>query len=455
MQEYPEKDFNGYLEGITLADLVQLACLERYERKLEVRGPDFLGVVYFSKGEVVHAVLGELTGKEAFVEIMCLPRGTFSFTPGKIGKQTISDSWNLLLMEAVREVDERNDIRDAKTDDEKLRVLVVDDSRIFSKALVKLFDEDIGAKIIGKASNGEEAIQFLEMEAPDFVTLDINMPVMGGDVALKHIMIKTPAPVILMSSFNARNFPMMMDYLCIGAVDLVEKPKDTESWNIVGKRLKRLARNIHQFKIENLKRTRKPQPVGYQKKPGGKVEKLVLVIGGLGGLVELQRILVSIRRTKSIAGLAFLDLYPGVTDHLAEYYDTMTICNPLPLVTGVPLLASDFGMTYWHGSWELAADKDGTVFPFMNNKSGILNVDELVKSAARIFEKNLSVLVLSGTDLALHTSLKKVKEKGGQILLQDPDTCLFPEPLLKLEELQIHDGYIDTENEDEESGFYW
>ena len=62
MNQVPEKDFNGTLEGITLADIVQLACLERYERKLEVRGRDFHGVVYFSEGEIVHAETGDLTG---------------------------------------------------------------------------------------------------------------------------------------------------------------------------------------------------------------------------------------------------------------------------------------------------------------------------------------------------------------------------------------------------------
>ena len=72
MEQYPEKDFNGFLEGIILADIVQLACLERYERKLEVQGTDFHGIVYFSMGEVVHAEMGELTGRVAFVEIMLL-----------------------------------------------------------------------------------------------------------------------------------------------------------------------------------------------------------------------------------------------------------------------------------------------------------------------------------------------------------------------------------------------
>ena len=449
MEQYPEKDFNGFLEGIILADIVQLACLERYERKLEVQGTDFHGIVYFSMGEVVHAEIGELTGREAFVEIMCRPAGTFSFTPGKTEQKTIHAPWNFLLMEAAHEVDERNDIRVEQSGARQLKVLVVDDSRIFSKALVKLFDEDLGAKVIGKVSNGKEAIKFLELERPDLITLDINMPVMSGDVALKHIMIRTPAPVVLMSSFNERNFPMMMEYLCIGAVDLVAKPKDAISWNIVCERLGRLVLNISQFKIKNIRRARTPESVGYKRNPGGRVNKLLLILGGLGGLIELQKILVSIKQNKSAAGLVFLDLYPGVTTHLASYFDNLTVCNPISLVSGVPLLASDFGITYWYGSWEIIADRDGTVFPVMRNESGLLDADELLKSAARVFGENLSVIILSGTDLDMKSGLKKVKEKGGRIMLQDPDSCLFPEPLVKLLEMQIHDAFLEAESMNE------
>ena len=475
MEQFPEKDFNGYLEGVVLADIVHLACLKRYERMLQVWGPDFSGFIYFSEGEVVHAEIGDSIGKEAFIEIMGHESGNLTLTPETTEQKTIHDSWNLLLKEAgldvdetidVRvdqpEVDESNDVRldqpeaderdDVRVDQpevEQFKVLVVDDSHVFSKALVELFAEDLGAKIIGKASNGKEALKFLELETPDLITLDINMPVMSGDATLKHIMIRTPAPVVLMSSFNERNFPMMMDYLCIGAVDLVAKPKDAVSWNIVGKRLSRLVQNMSQFNIQNIRRAKKPEPVGYKKNPGGKVDKLLLVLGGLGGLIELQKILVAIKENKSTAGLVFLDLYPGVTDHLASYFDNLTVCNPLSLLSGAPLLASEFGITYWHGSWEIIVDSDGTVFPVMRNEMGLLDADELLKSAARVFGENLSVVILSGTDLDMRSGLEKVKEKGGKILLQDPDSCLFPEPLVKLQEMQIHDAFIAAESLDE------
>lgn len=441
MDQLPEKDFNGYLEGITLADIVQLACLERYESKLEIKGKDFKGKIYFSGGEIVHAETGKLSGQEAFVEILCCQAGVFSFVPGKSTRQTINISWNLLLMEATRIVDERNDVAPPEAEPQGLKVVVVDDSPIFSKALIKLFNKELGVKIVGKASNGKEAFKYLELEKPDLVTLDINMPVMSGDMALKHIMIRTPAPVVLMSSFNEKNFSMMMEYLCIGAVDLVEKPTDAESWYIVKKRLSRLVKNISQFTLKNVRRSKKPKQIEESLDVGGPADKLVLVLGGLGSLVELQKIITAIKHTQSAAGLVFLDLYPGVITYLADYFKKITVANPTILQPGEPLLISQVGITYWHGSWKLI-NIDGAPVPFRQTESGLLDANLLLYSAAKNFGDRLSVVILSGTDLDIEVGMKDVHERGGNIFLQDPESCLFPDALVKLEKLQLHKGYF-------------
>ncbi len=436
--------FSGYLEGITLADIVQLACLERYERKLEVRGDDFHGTIYFAKGEVVHAECGNLFGQKAFIDIMCCKGGTFTFTPGKTDDHTIRESWNFLLMEAMRFIDEQSDTLSLTSQVKPLNVLVVDDSKIFTKALVRLFDEELDAKIAGKASSVEEALEFLEKEEPDMLTLDVNLSVESGTMPLKHIMIRTPVPIVLMSTFNEWTFPTMMEYLCLGAVDLVEKPSDAESWNIVGKRLRRLTDNIKKLKLENIKRTKPPKIADYKMSLGGPAKKLFIVLGGAGSLIELQKMLVSINSNESAAGLVFLDLYPRVTPQLVKYFEKLTVLNPRPLKSGFPLLASQCGISYWHGSWEITSE-GGVAVPTLKMESGLLDASTLLNSAAEVFGTNLAVIVLSGTDLHISGGLKKVAEKGGSIFFQDPDTCLAPDPILKFEPLKLHKSYFDAD----------
>lgn len=445
MDQITPNVFNGYLEGITLADIVQLACLERYERKMEVRGENFLGVIYFADGEIVHAEAGCLSGAKAFLEIMCCSGGTFSFTSGRTDNQTIHDSWNFLLMEAMRFIDERSDTVSLASAFTSLSVLVVDDSRIFTKALVKLFDEELGARIAGKASNVEDALKILEREKPDLVTMDVNMSVASGYMPLKHIMIRTPVPVALMSDFSETNFSTMMEYLCLGAVDLVEKPKDEESWNIVGKRFKRLGQNIQEFRIRNIRRARTPAVADFKIPVGEPARKLFIILGGVGSLIELQKILVSIRSNNSAAGLIFLDLYPGVTSHLATYFEKLTIVNPINLVSKMPLLSSQCGITYWHGSWEITVDDNGAAVPIMNNDTGVLDADSLLKSASWAFGDRLTVIILSGTDLPMAEGLMEVSSRKGKIFLQEPDSCLFPGPILQLEALHLHNSFIEAE----------
>ncbi len=60
-------------------------------------------------------------------------------------------------------------------------ILMVDDEENIRKALVNAIDwESIGFRIIGEASNGVEALDFIENNEVDLLVTDIKMPIMGG-----------------------------------------------------------------------------------------------------------------------------------------------------------------------------------------------------------------------------------------------------------------------------------
>jgi DNA-binding NarL/FixJ family response regulator len=61
-----------------------------------------------------------------------------------------------------------------------LRILIVDDSRIFRAALEDALREHPGVRVVGSVWSGEKAIEFVRESAPDLVTLDLNMPGRGG-----------------------------------------------------------------------------------------------------------------------------------------------------------------------------------------------------------------------------------------------------------------------------------
>ena len=76
------------------------------------------------------------------------------------------------------------------------RVLVVDDSGFFRRRIVEILEADARIRVVGTAANGKEAVAQVASLKPDVVTMDIEMPVMDGMTALRHIMSDNPTPVV-------------------------------------------------------------------------------------------------------------------------------------------------------------------------------------------------------------------------------------------------------------------
>ena len=106
------------------------------------------------------------------------------------------------------------------------RVLVVDDSLVFCRFLT----EEIPAlnsryQITGYAMNTKQALQMIEQEKPDIITMDIEMPQENGLDFLKRLLPIHPIPVILISSMNLN----VLEALSYGAVDFLRKPDMSHS----------------------------------------------------------------------------------------------------------------------------------------------------------------------------------------------------------------------------------
>ena len=79
-----------------------------------------------------------------------------------------------------------------------LRVLIVDDHRLFAEALEVILASDGRIEIAGHAGTGEEAIEAATSSQPDVVLMDIAMPGMNGLEATRRIAEKVPSAAILM-----------------------------------------------------------------------------------------------------------------------------------------------------------------------------------------------------------------------------------------------------------------
>jgi two-component system chemotaxis response regulator CheB len=103
------------------------------------------------------------------------------------------------------------------------RVLVVDDSGFFRRRIVEILEADSALKVVGTAANGQEAIDQVTALKPDVVTMDIEMPVMDGITAVRHIMRSNPLPILMFSSLTHDGAKATLDALEAGAVDFLPK----------------------------------------------------------------------------------------------------------------------------------------------------------------------------------------------------------------------------------------
>jgi signal transduction histidine kinase/ActR/RegA family two-component response regulator len=99
-------------------------------------------------------------------------------------------------------------------------ILVVDDDEGIRSLLTQIL-VDVGYKVI-TAKNGKEAIELAKKKKPDLITMDLMMPVMDGETAIKHLReykeLKN-IPIIIVSVLSKKELP---------ADAYLEKPIDEE-----------------------------------------------------------------------------------------------------------------------------------------------------------------------------------------------------------------------------------
>lgn len=82
----------------------------------------------------------------------------------------------------------------------KIRIIIVDDQKIFRKGILLLLIDMPDVKVIAEASNGQEFLELLKNHEADLVLMDIKMPVMDGIEATKAALQQYPDLKILVVS---------------------------------------------------------------------------------------------------------------------------------------------------------------------------------------------------------------------------------------------------------------
>jgi len=87
---------------------------------------------------------------------------------------------------------------------EPLRILIADDESIIRLDLKKIL-ENMGHKVVAKASDGKTALAMARKNKPDLAILDIKMPQMDGLEAAKIITEEKICPVLLLTAYSQQD----------------------------------------------------------------------------------------------------------------------------------------------------------------------------------------------------------------------------------------------------------
>ena len=141
-----------------------------------------------------------------------------------------------------------------------IRVLLVDDSRSVRAVLKRFFARTPDIEVVGEAPDGEQAVEAELATEPHAVVMDLQMPVMDGYTAIERIMALRPTPIIVLSSRANRNqMATAFEAMRRGALEVLPKPEDTESWELLAGSLPETVRAV--VAARTRPRGRRPPPL--------------------------------------------------------------------------------------------------------------------------------------------------------------------------------------------------
>lgn len=313
----------------------------------------------------------------------------------------------------------------------KLKVLVVDDAAFMRKAITEILKSDIRIEFVASARNGLDALDKIKDFHPDVITLDMDMPVMDGLTAIKHIMIKSPLPIVVLSSFFTDG-AITFDALRLGVMDFVPKPSGAVSADIEKSKHQIINRIMlaHDMNLENVRRVRLPKKVNpkerlidlYRYRP---LTHVIAIGSTITGPNTVIRILSGLSPTLPAAVVVVQEISPKIISSFVKEFGEHT-----PWKVDV----AEDGLVLEQGTCYIGSDETSLSLQVNAGEEISLKCSDrmdyplnlLFSSAADVFQQNTIGILLTGTGDDGAAGFVKIKEASGVTIAQDTHCCIYP-----------------------------
>lgn len=313
----------------------------------------------------------------------------------------------------------------------KIRVLVVDDSALMRKIISDMINSENDMEVISTARDGEDFLLKLAKEAPDVITLDVEMPKMDGIISLKELKKKRiNIPVIVLSSITTRGAQLTMDCLEAGAFDFLPKPSGTISLDI------NKVKNdlVEKIRMANSRIVKEPiyevaaiktniSPTRPQKRENCEKIEAVVIGASTGGPKALYAVITQLPEKMGVPIFVVQHMPVGFTKAFAERLNNNSNMRVKEAENG-ELIEKDI-VYIAPGGFHMLVGLDKKIR--LNTEPAIWGVrpavDKLFLSAVQVYGCHLVSAVLTGMGKDGAQGTIEIKKSGGITISEDKSTC--------------------------------
>jgi two-component system chemotaxis response regulator CheB len=309
-----------------------------------------------------------------------------------------------------------------------IKVLIADDSPSIAAVIRDLLSRDPDLEVVGWAKNGREAVDLRNSLNPDVMTMDLNMPLMGGLEATKIIASTRPVPILVVSQLiENRDSEVAFEALRCGAIDVMGKPSGAGAGGfsqIAEELIFRVKAVAH---VRPMRLINKPVPqaappkadLNRPAKPG------VVVIGAsTGGPPALAKILKALPSYFPVPIAIVQHIAPGFIAGLRQWLEHECVLPVKLGVHGLPLRNGNVYLAPDNHHLEIGAAKKFALTssePLQGHRPA---VDRLMESAAQVYGQDAIGVLLTGMGRDGARGLKKIRDAGGWTIVQDEASSL-------------------------------
>ena len=314
----------------------------------------------------------------------------------------------------------------------RLRTVVVDDSALARLMLRDALTGINGVQVVGNASEGAAALQLIDAVKPDLIILDVEMPGMNGLELLKAMNARgISTPALMCSRLTSVGAEVTTEALLQGAYDFVCKPSGvSRKQNVLSLRreiAERIGPLIPATESEFDSGVMGVSPVTDPPRSLADVAIDVVLIGAsTGGPAALRTLLARLDPRINVPILVVQHIPVGFSEPLArrlrsasrlEVYEAS---DDTEIVAGTVYIAR----AGWHLT--VQASESGPRIKLVDTPAvnGCRpSIDVMLESAIRQFRHRCLGVVLTGMGRDGAAGAKSIREAGGIVFAQDPESC--------------------------------